>query len=218
MIKTYNKTGWNQNTQYHSERMVLVDQQVKKYLLPTVLKNYTPGPISVADFACGGGGIARSMIEHMQNEGYVVKQLVLIDVVSDNLQVAKKLVKDKFPDLDIQVFLCNGLSFEGFDYNSVDFLYCWDAMVHFDVHDIAGYLRTLNKVVHGAALFHHSNFDSITYNVVDNPGWRNFMTKTLFHQLAISVGHTVLEQHLMDWPPNLYPSLDCVTVLQTRVD
>lgn len=212
MKKTYNTFLWNESCEYFKNRIPFIEQEVEQFLLPRIIKNVKPSSISMADLASGAGGIALTTISKLQERGYTIERLVLIDVLQTNLDAASQLVRNKFPNIKIETFVCNGNNFDGFPFEPVDLLYCWDAMVHFDIHDVAGYLKTLENVLNGIAIFHHSNYYQIVNNIENIIHWRNFMSQYIFQQLAISVGHTVIDQTVIDWYST--PSLDCITTLK----
>ena len=186
MNTTYNLSQWGQPSVYHQERLSLVISQVDDYLLPKFLANVKKGPVSIADFACGEGTITCEFIKKIKNHGYDVKKVLLIDVVDENILIAIERVQEMFPNITVEQFKCNGHNFSDFDLEPVDFLYCWDAMVHFDIIDISGYLNTLKKVVNGIALFHHSNNNIVTQDIMHNTHHRNFMSsnfRKIFYKL-----------------------------------
>ncbi len=204
---------WNQTSRYHNRRLATVGNEIQELVLPRFLANTTPGDISLADFACGGGGPALEMIKHLTNHGYCITRFLLIDVAPDNVAATAEKIREQYPELNVLGYCTSGSSFDDYSGEPVDFLYCWDAMVHFDIHDIAGYLRSLSRVVQGTALFHHSNHYNVTRDIRHNPRWRNFMSADIFHQLSISAGHRVLDQHIMPWGD--HPALDCITLIHT---
>jgi hypothetical protein len=215
--KTADTTTWNQKSDYHALRAHAAKEQVDSVLYPafiqTIRDDVSHNYCRVADFACGGGSIARAFLEACIENGADIDEFVLIDVVQDNLTAARSLLKDSFPEINISAFLCNGKNFADYTGRKVNFLYCWDAMVHFDILDVAGYIQSLNNVVSGVAFLHHSNYAHVTSAISENPHCRNFMSKDIFRQLCLSAGHKVVEQQLMAWGE---PDLDCLTTI--RVD
>ncbi len=220
MSRTVGNDWWNQSARYHLKREQFSKGQVEDTIFPT-FKKYMTSMIRgqrgfyIADFACGGGSIAREFADKCVKSGIDISKFVLIDVVPDNLDAATNRLAEILPRSAIENYLCDGQSFAGYRGTKVDFLYCWDAMVHFDILDVVGYLRTLRNITNGFAFFHHSNFCNVTTDVRQNPHWRNFMSKDIFKQLSLSSGHEVLEQRLIDWGSEPMHQ-DCLTTVAVK--
>ncbi len=88
-------------------------------------------------------------------------------------------------------------------------------MVHFDILDVAGYIKHLPTLCEGAALLHHSNYGHITRRIQDNPHWRNFMTLDTFAQIVTSSGLKIIRQEAIDWGDD-HRGLDGITVIDVR--
>lgn len=215
MSKTANTELWNQTSNYHELREGDAARQVADYLFPVFMDKCVLAQPShafrVADFACGGGAIAKAFLKNCVDQGINISHFLLIDVTEDNLNAAGSALAGVSPGTKIEKFLCDGSSLSSYSGPRVDFLYCWDAMVHFDILDVAGYLRTLQNVLQGVAFMHHSNYFQLTRDIKENPHWRNFMNKDIFMQMCMSAGHEVMEQRLLDWE---LPGLDCLTTIR----
>lgn len=211
MSLTADRTLWNSESLYHQNREGDAQKQTEIFLLPFV-KEFFPADKSVSfcDFACGQGAIAANLAELMIGAGYKIDRALLIDTVEDNLQEAAPRLKKAGCKAD--TFVANGNNFDGYKGKKVDFLYSWDAMVHFDVLDVVGYVSTVSKMVDGYCLFHHSNYGKVTSDIRGNPHWRNFMTKDVFAQICTSSGLEVVSQRVFAWGEK---DLDCITVAKT---
>ena len=144
-----NDTFWDQKSGYHAKREECTEGQVRRFLLPHILEHIqkeSTGSISICDFACGAGAVTENVIYLAQKKQVVIEKVMLVDVVTDNLEVALKRLKEKFPEIPVSYFKCNGRDFKDYTDKKSDFLYCWDAMVHFDIIDITNYLCTLNQI------------------------------------------------------------------------
>lgn len=206
-------TLWNSSSAYHSLRESDAKAQVEQFILPRLLSTYTPRTsLAIADFACGQGAIACEVVRQCNSHHIAVSSILLIDVTQDNLDAARSRLSQMFPTIAIQTFLCNGSNFAGYSGTRVDFLYSWDAMVHFDIIDITGYIKDLTRVCAGEALLHHSNYGHVTRRIQDNPHWRNFMTMDTFAQIATSTGLKVMRQEPIDWGAD-HKALDGLTIV-----
>jgi len=96
---------------------------------------------------------------------------------------------------------------------SVTAVFCYDAMVHFEMLTVAAYLAEISRILRqgGKALLHHSNFTgNPTGKFTENPGWRNFMSADIVCHLASRNRMRVVSQTVIDWD---IPELDMLTVL-----
>lgn len=94
-------------------------------------------------------------------------------------------------------------------------MFTYDAMVHFELMDIAMYLQETKRVLTkgGMALFHHSNNHSDYKATFSNaPHGRNFMSKDVFAHLAHRAGLKVVQQEVVDWAG--VKNLDCLTLVR----
>jgi hypothetical protein len=212
MSLTADRTLWNSDSMYHQNREGDAQAQTDIFLLPFVKEFFQPGkPVSFCDFACGQGAIASHLAKSLAGAGYDIKRALLIDTVDDNLDAARPRLEGLNCG-EVDTFVVNGNNFGGYGGEKVDFLYSWDAMVHFDLIDVVGYISTVSKVVDGYCFFHHSNYGNVTNDIRDNPHWRNFMTMDVFAQICTSSGLSVLKQEVFAWGEK---DLDCITVART---
>ncbi|MEM9581152.1 MAG: methyltransferase domain-containing protein [Pseudomonadota bacterium] len=211
MSLTADRTLWNSESLYHQNREGDAQMQTETYLLPFVKDFFLPSkPVSFCDFACGQGAIATFLADTLTKSGYKIDRTLLIDTVEDNLQEARPRVEGVGGEVD--TFVANGNNFNGYTGKKVDFLYSWDAMVHFDIIDVVGYVSTVSELVDGYCLFHHSNYGQVTTDIRQNPHWRNFMTKDVFAQICRSSGLEVVSQKVFACGEK---DLDCITVAKT---
>ena len=85
---------------------------------------------------------------------------------------------------------------------SVTFVYCFDAMVHFDSDVVRAYLRDCRRALRpgGHAFLHHSNDSRFpTGDLHDHPHWRNYLSLHLMAHYAAKEGLTVVRQQALDW-------------------
>jgi len=96
----------------------------------------------------------------------------------------------------------------------VDFVFCYDAMVHFDLDVVISYLQETYRVLRtgGTAFFHHSNIITSQTDIMKNPHCRNCMNKYLFSYLAKHAGLQVVKQEMITWAG--IEDLDCFTLLR----
>ena len=159
----------------------------------------------VIELACGYG-------RHAERAAPLARTLVLIDVIAENLDVCRARLAQHS---HLTCVLGDGQGFTGTADASVDAIYCYDAMVHFDPDIIDSYLRDTARVLRpgGKALFHHSNYAAGKgRSWGQNPHARNYMTQELFAQMARAQGLAVSTQQVMDWGG--VKDLDCLTLLE----
>src|SRR5262249_541733 len=110
------------------------------------------------ELSCGHGRNSKRL-------SMLSKNLVLVDVVAENIWFCKNRLNNK----SWRFVINNGFDIKEIKSNSMTFVYCFEAAVHFDLEIILSYIKEFRRVMtHGAFGFvHHSN-------VTANPGkdWR----------------------------------------------
>jgi ubiquinone/menaquinone biosynthesis C-methylase UbiE len=163
---------------------------------------------SVIELACGHG-------RHLPKYRERARHVRLVDVNKSNIEFCKQrhgsgMWKPEF-------ILNNGRDFCGVPDEDCTAVFCYDAMVHFELADVMAYIGESYRVLvpGGKALFHHSNFTGapgLPANKVQQFGWRNYMSVGLFAHIAMRAGFSILEQVTIEWGG--VPNLDGVTLLR----
>ena len=121
-----------------------------------------------------------------------VGALYMIDTSPDALAVAKARFSE-YPH--VQVLNPSDGESIPLDACLVTAVFCFDAMVHFEATTVANYLSEISRVLisGGRALLHHSVYDkNPTGTFRQNPGWRNYMSESLFAYLASRAGLLII--------------------------
>lgn len=159
---------------------------------------------AVVELACGRG---RHVPRYIEKAG----QITLVDILEKNIEACKT----RFGcDDKIQYVVNNGYDLSDLKTGSFTALFTYDAMVHFELIDIANYLNETYRILKpgGMALFHHSNnYSDYKASYADAIESRSFMSDRIFAYLAYRAGLEVVEQRVIDW--NGYPGLDCLTLV-----
>ena len=159
---------------------------------------------TVIDLASGHGRNARRLAEK-------ARLVYCVDINPENI----KFLRQRFADDQRFVVVHNdGSTLSFFEKSSVDLLYCFDALVHFDLEIIQSYLKEGYRVLRtgGHAFIHCSNYTGNPGgHFSNNPHWRNFMSFELFSHLAIKAGFAVRHARKIDWGD--VRELDCVFLL-----
>lgn len=159
---------------------------------------------NVIELACGRG-------RHVPNYINSAGKITLVDILPENIEYCTERFKDK---TNISFYQNNGYNLEALPKNSYTSLFCYDAMVHFEMMDIYEYLVDIYRVLvsDGKALIHHSNYDGDYRASFENSiQGRSFMNKKIFAYLAHRAGFKILEQQVIDWSDK---DLDCISLLQ----
>lgn len=161
---------------------------------------------NVVELACGRGRHVPQYIDK-------ATKVTLVDILEKNIDYTRK----RFCDCSkITYYKNNGYDLSKLPSNEYTALFCYDAMVHFELIDIYSYLKETYRILTpgGYALIHHSNDSSDYKNCFGNctnPGGRSFMDKKIFAHLAYRAGFEIIEQHVIDWSE---PEMDCITLVK----
>lgn len=159
---------------------------------------------NVIELACGRG-------RHVPHYLHEAEHVTLVDILQENIDLCKERFKD---EINIQYYCNNGYNLSELKSDKYSALFCYDAMVHFEMMDIYEYLKDIYRVLisGGKVLIHHSNNASdYKASFANAPHGRSFMSKDIFAYLAYRCGFKILEQKEIDWG---IEKLDCITLLQ----
>lgn len=164
---------------------------------------------NVIELACGRG---RHVLNYREKAGTIT----LVDILEKNISFCER----RFGNENMQYYCNNGYNLEKLESEKYTALFCYDAMVHFEMMDIYEYLKDIHRVLvpGGMALIHHSNNTSDYKASFNNaPHGRSFLSKDIFAYLAYRTGFKVLQQKVIDWGVmgvDYYPELDCISLIQ----
>lgn len=164
------------------------------------------------ELAPGHGRNSARLLEHASS-------LVLVDINRECLTRCRRRFGS---DERVSYVLTRGLGFDGVDDDSATFVYCFDAMVHFEPEVVAAYLQDTARILRagGQAFFHHSNRPLAPgAGFTDAVHWRNDMTLGRFAELADEAGLVVVRSKSIDWgsEADLAPGLDGLTLVRLPV-
>lgn len=161
----------------------------------------------VIELACGHGRHAELILPQ-------VGEITLVDMVASNIEACRA----RFAGLPQVHFRVNaGDDLPGCASGAYTALYCYDAMVHFELLDVIAYLRETHRVLRpgGRALLHVSNnMQNPGGFYHDNTHWRNFGSLDVVRHLADRLGFETLRHQVLDWAGA--PALDGLILLQRR--
>jgi len=164
--------------------------------------------INIVELACGHG-------RHVQKYLGNAKSIFLVDINQENIDFCKKRYSG---ESKIKYLVNSGNNFNGIPSNSQTAIFCYDAMVHFELLDIFEYLKESNRILvdGGKILFHHSNAAFSPELGCKGPHLRNFMSADIFAYLALRAGFVVLEQNIFSWgeKQNFAKDIDCLSLCQ----
>ena len=160
---------------------------------------------TVIELACGHGRHAEHILHRA---GYIT----LVDVNETNIAACRQRFAGKGR---VQFIVNEGNDLPGIADASQTALFCYDAMVHFELIDVLAYLRETKRVLvsGGRAMLHVSNNRENpegTYN--QNRHWRNFGSLEVVRHLAVRAGLRVLAHEVIDWCGE--PALDGLLLVE----
>lgn len=159
---------------------------------------------NVIELACGRG-------RHVPHYLHKAGTITLVDILQKNIDICKTRFKD---EKGICYYCNNGYNLNELESEKYTALFCYDAMVHFEMMDIYEYLKDIYRVLvsGGRVLIHHSNNTSdYKASFANAPHGRSFMSKDIFAYLAYRCGFKIIEQKEIDWGVE---NLDCISLLQ----
>ena len=144
---------------------------------------------------------------------HLATTLYLVDINQENVD----FLKHRFREATNIVYVRNdGVSLEAIPDKSATFVYCFDAMVHFDSDVVRAYLREFHRVLRsgGRCFCHYSNYTgNPTGSYRDHPGARNFMSRELFEHYAWKEGLKPIVSQLVVWTQD-EGGVDAITLLE----
>lgn len=187
--------------EYYDQAEGLIDEQWEAYVAPFIEGvDFT----MTVDLAAGHG---RNSVKLAP----LCRHLYVVDINASNVEYCRR----RFVDAgNVSCHLNDGYSLVFLEDSSVSFVYCFDAMVHFDSDVVRSYLAETRRVLRpgGMGFFHHSNYTlGPAGDYHDNPGWRNFMSAPLFEHYAAKEGLVTVKQRVVDWDA---PAADCFSLVE----
>lgn len=138
------------------------------------------------DLAAGHGRNSARLLPHTD-------KLIIADINDSNIEFCRARFGN---EPKISFIKNNGFDLRELEDHSITFVYCFDAMVHFDSDVVRSYIKEFKRIMSpGATGFCHysNNYHSPTKSYTDHPGWRNFMSRQLFEHWLAKEGFDVLE-------------------------
>jgi ubiquinone/menaquinone biosynthesis C-methylase UbiE len=147
---------------------------------------------NIIELACGHGRHTAQVLEQLGHA-------TLVDVLASNIEACRQRFGD---DPRLTFVVNNGDNLPGMPDGAYTALFCYDAMVHFELLDALAYLRETRRVLApgGRALLHVSNNrlnPEAFYHA--NPHWRNFGDLQVMRHFAHRLGFSVLAHQTLDW-------------------
>jgi SAM-dependent methyltransferase len=163
----------------------------------------------VLDLACGHGRFSELLAP-------LSERLIVADANETCIAATRERLK-AFSNVDYIV--TDGFSLDEVPDATVTFIFCFDAMVHFDNDVVSAYIGEAERILvpGGIGFFHHSNFmERPGADHRSNPHARNFMSTELFAHQAKKCGLKVVRSTKISWGSGdrFVPYLDGISVVQ----
>jgi SAM-dependent methyltransferase len=150
---------------------------------------------------------------HGRNCPYLLRhacQLHVMDIQEGNIEICRQRLS-AFDN--VRCYVNTGYDLQPIADGDLTFIYCFDAMVHFEPEVISAYLAEARRVLGtgGRGFFHHSNYTG-GMDWRANPAARNFMSQDRFAKLSIAAGLRIIRQQVIDWDG--HAGLDCLSLVE----
>jgi ubiquinone/menaquinone biosynthesis C-methylase UbiE len=177
-----------------------MDDQWNEHIYPNI-KDFD---LSICiDLASGHGRNTNKLREYS-------KEIHLVDVNQSCIDACKKRFGEKDEKCSFFYYVNDGHTLKEISSNTMQFIYSWDAMVHFDKLVVKDYVKEFFRVLRsgGYGFVHHSNYGVInsSHEWMNNPGWRTNMTAQLFVDYCNEAGLKIVKQQLIN------NDLDCISI------
>ncbi len=197
---------------YYIEAEKDAENQFETMIKPVFLKySLLDSHLKVMDFACGWGRIAALLKDRYS-------KLVLCDISGDALNYCRK----RFAGCTNIEYIKSLTDNVPLDSESLDFIYSWDAMVHFSYKFLDVYFGEFERILKkgGICFIHHSNLggypenseQGVSDNFHENIHWRSKVSAEDIARIARNNRFKVIEQIPLDWEG--VKSLDTITVFR----
>jgi len=200
-LARYSGDPWGPENPYYEHAEQYIQQSWEQVIWPFIghLADFT----HTLDLAAGRGRNSEFLLRYAET-------LAIMDIQPGNIEVCRARFADQ---PDISYYVCNGYDLQPLADASLTFIYCFDAMVHFDSDVVRSYLKDTRRVLRpgGRAFYHHSNYTD-GHDWRSNPHGRNFMSREMFGHYAVKEGLTVVRQELLNWGGEA--SLDCLSMIE----
>jgi SAM-dependent methyltransferase len=174
-------------------------------IITPTLKNLKVDADVALDLAAGRGRNTVRLLD-------IFKNVIAVDIIDQNIDECRTRFKN---DDRVQIIKNNGFDLKEIKDDSVSFVFCFDAMVHFSPIIIALYLLEFKRVLKpgGYGFCHHSNCSTRPGgDYRRNVHWRNYLSSELFSRLSSAAGLTIINQQVIDWGGSR--SLDCLSLFR----
>lgn len=200
-------------TNYYIEAEKSAMIQFKEIIEPILIKYLLiDNKKTTMDFACGRGRIAN-----------ILKQKYRKMILCDISERALAYCQDRFSDVSNIEYIKSLPERLLINNESLDFIYSWDAMVHFNYKMLDIYISEFSRVLKkgGHCFIHHSNLEECysndklvkSENFNENIFWRAKVSRKDVAKIARRNNFEILEQTNLKWRG---VQVDCITLLRKR--
>jgi len=163
---------------------------------------------AVLELAVGHGRMTEILLQQAEH-------VTGVDVLQENIDFCSARLGHQ-PNLTL--LRNDGVTLTGVESDSINFVFCFDSMMHFDSDVVRAYLREFKRILApgGKAFLHHSNLTrNPGGNFQTNAHARNFMSQALFQHYAAKEGLLSLKSEVIDWGrgDKRVAELDCLSLL-----
>ena len=167
---------------YYDEAEAVAEAQWSGVIRPLIRDyNFT----RTLDLAAGHGRNTAKFLE-------LGASVVAVDINQSNIEFLENRFKDSS---SVEILKNNGIDLQDIVSESITFIFCFDAMVHFDSDVVRSYIREFRRVLKRGCFGlcqYSNNTSNPTGSYREHPGWRNYMSRSLFEHWLAKEGFSIV--------------------------
>ena len=144
------------------------------------------------------------------------EEIIVVDLSNAAIDACKKRFDS---DTNIKYYVNDGISLDMIQSNSIDFLFCFDSLVHANPTTLRNYVKQFDRILgnDGVAFIHHSNLKNHVEQItgIERLHLRDpDVNAELFEEMASEYNLQCISQELINWGG--VSTIDCITMMTKK--